>query len=526
MGPTLVMEASPETTITQNFNPYDTPASLNGMGPEGLIYEPLIEFDIAAPPTYYPWLATSFTWSNGGKTITFAIRQGVKWNNGTPFTPADVAFTFNLLKATPALNLNGVDPSSVTTSGNSVTLTFPQAQYANLLNIASTAILPQSVWSKVGNAATFADPNPVGTGPFELQTYTPQGVTLKVNPYYWQSNLIHVPKVYFPVYTSNTAAFTALFSNQIDWAGNFIPGLQKQFVDTSPSTHHFWEAAGSSNALWPNLNTWPTNQLPVRQAISDAINRSLVASEGEAGLENPVLNATGLTLPTFAAWSAPVANMTNSATANPSAAESVLKNAGYTRGSNGYFQKNGRTVAITITDPSAYTDYIEDDSLIVSELKAAGIDATLSGIAVTTWLSDVADGNFQLTMHWGSNGITPYNGYAYWLNSADVSKTGATADFERLNNPAIDADLAKLASAATTADQTTDLVPLEKFVASNLPVIPTTTASDWFEYNSTHYVGWPTQANPYQAGQPAGANIAGSTGSNLVVLLHLTPTGH
>jgi len=526
MGPTLVMEASPETTITQNFNPYDTPAALNGMGPEGLIYEPLIEFDIAAPPKYYPWLATSFTWSNGGRAITFAVRQGVKWNNGTPFTPADVAYTFNMLKANPALNLNGVDPTSVTVSGQNVTLTFPTAQYANLLNIASVAIVPQSVWSKVPNPSTFTDPNPVGTGPFELDTFTPQGVTLKENPNYWQANLIHVPKVYFPVYTSNTAAFTALFSNQIDWAGNYIPGLQQQFVDTSPSTHHYWEAAGSDNALWPNLNTWPTNQLPVRQAISDAINRTLIASEGESGLENPALNSTGLTLPTFAAWSAPVASMTNSAAADPSAAASVLEKAGYTKGSNGYFQKGGKTVALTLVDPSAYTDYIADDSLIVSELKAAGIDATLSGIAVTTWLSDVQDANFQLTLHWGSNGITPYNGYAYWLNSADVTKTGATADFERLNDPAIDADLATLASAPTTAAQTTDLVPLEQYVAANLPVIPTTTASDWFEYNSTHYSGWPTQANPYDAGQPAGSNVAGSTGTNLVVILHLTPTGH
>ena len=41
----------------------------------------------------------------------------------------------------------------------------------------------------------------------------------------------------------------------------------------------------------PNLNKWPTNQLAVRQAISVAIDRTLIASEGEAGLEDPVLNA-------------------------------------------------------------------------------------------------------------------------------------------------------------------------------------------------------------------------------------------
>src|SRR5579859_6195399 len=65
---------------------------------DGLIYEPLLQFDIAAPPKYYPWLATSYQWSNGGKTVSFTIRQGVKFSNGTPLTPADVAFTYNLVK--------------------------------------------------------------------------------------------------------------------------------------------------------------------------------------------------------------------------------------------------------------------------------------------------------------------------------------------------------------------------------------------------------------------------------------------
>ncbi len=76
MGKTLVMESSPETSITQAFNPYVTTQAIYGMGADGLIYEPLIQFDVAAPPKYYPWLATSYTWSNGGKAITFAIRTG------------------------------------------------------------------------------------------------------------------------------------------------------------------------------------------------------------------------------------------------------------------------------------------------------------------------------------------------------------------------------------------------------------------------------------------------------------------
>ena len=56
----------------------------------------------------------------------------MKWNNGTPLTPADVAFTFNLMKNNASINLGGLTISSVSTSGNTVTLTFPTAQYTNL----------------------------------------------------------------------------------------------------------------------------------------------------------------------------------------------------------------------------------------------------------------------------------------------------------------------------------------------------------------------------------------------------------
>src|SRR5437764_352655 len=248
-GKTLVMESSPESTITQSFNPFVPTGAPWGMGATGLTYDPLIPC----------------------------------------------------------------------------------------------------------NPATFADPSPVGTGPMKLSSFTPQGFTLAKNPSYWQASQVQVPKVFFPVYTSNTSALSALFSGHIDWTGNYIPGLQHSFISTNPEFHHHWEAPGGTNSLVPNMNKWPTNQLPVRQAISAAINRQLLAAEGESGLENPVLNATGLTPQLFDAWSGPVASMTVSATGSAAAAAQILQKAGYIKGSDGFFAKGGKEVTITITNPSAYT---------------------------------------------------------------------------------------------------------------------------------------------------------------------------
>ena len=160
---TLVMESSPETSITQDFNPFVSTAAPQGMGATGLIYEPLIQFDLANPSINYPWLASSYKWSDGGKSITFAIRQGVKWNNGTALTPANVVFTYTLMKNNASINLGGLTISSVTSSGNDVTITFPTSQYMNLQQVAGVAILPKAVWS--GPATRPRSPTPTRWAP-------------------------------------------------------------------------------------------------------------------------------------------------------------------------------------------------------------------------------------------------------------------------------------------------------------------------------------------------------------------------
>jgi hypothetical protein len=59
-APALVMESSPEETLTDNFNPFDGASPIQGMGATGLVYEPLLTFDLANPAQApYPMLAAS-----------------------------------------------------------------------------------------------------------------------------------------------------------------------------------------------------------------------------------------------------------------------------------------------------------------------------------------------------------------------------------------------------------------------------------------------------------------------------------
>jgi peptide/nickel transport system substrate-binding protein len=526
-APALVMESSPETSITQNFNPFDGGAPINGMGATGLVYEPLLQFDLANPSVKpYDWLATNYAWSNGGRTITFTIRQGVKWSNGTPLTAADVAFTYKYVSehtsGSDDINLGGLAPTSITQpTSDTVQLTFSSAQYMNLENIGGQAIIPKSVWSSVSDPATYADATPIGSGPYVLGNYTNEGFTMDANPNYW-GGAVPVPKVYFPVYSTNSTAQNALFAGQIDWTGNYIPDLQSDFINKDPATNYAYEGADSSNALYPNLKQFPTNQLPVRKAIDVALDRTAIDTQGESGLEAPVLNASGITEPAFSAWLSPALTNDNlPAAGDPAKAASILAAAGYKKDSAGFYELGSKEVDVSITTPGAYSDYANDVELAVSELNKAGIKATFNNTTPAAYDTDAASGDFSLLLRWGSGGISPFNLYNGWLNPALIG-TGS-GNYEKLNDPTITADLNKLNGDSTIAEQTTDLTPIEEYVANDLPVIPTTASAEWCEYSSAHYTGWPTQSNPYDSCQPSGTNNGPGSGTDEYVLLHLKP---
>jgi peptide/nickel transport system substrate-binding protein len=516
----LTVESSP-VGEANGFNPFVPTAASSIVGATSLIYEPLFQSDILKPGKYYPFLATKYAWGKGGKSITFTVRQGVNWSDGTPFSAADVAFTYNLIKNNAAINGGGLTISSVTTAGNTVTLHFPTPQYANFQQIAATVyIVPQHIWQNAGNPSTYADTTPVGTGPYTVQSVGASGLVLTANNKYWGGpfgghGAPAVKTVQFPALSSNTSALSALLTDQVDWAGNFIAGVKQAFAG-KPLV--FWSPPLNTNSLEPNLHEWPTNQLAVRQAISLAINRKAIATQGEGGEQPVAVNGSGLTLPVFTQFLAPsVKRAKLSPNANPKAAMKVLERAGYKKHGK-YFALHGKVVKITITDPAAYSDYAADDAIVANDLKAAGIDATFDGLAVNQWNANMATGSFQLTMHWSQTSVAPYQLYNDWLNSALATKTNRAGDFEGLKNKAVDRELTKLAAASSVAQQVKDLAPLESYVASNLPVIPTVYGVSWGEYNTGTFNGWPTPSNEYETAQPAAP-------FNEVVVLHLTPKG-
>ena len=139
--------------FADNFNLF----SPNAEDPtNGMIYEPLFFYDTAKSGSVQPWLGTSATWSNGGESVTVQLRHNVTWTDGTPFTSADVVYTFEQAIKDKALNKFGLPLASVTADGSyAVTINFTSPAYSDAYYaLGRVEILPKHIWQSISNPAT------------------------------------------------------------------------------------------------------------------------------------------------------------------------------------------------------------------------------------------------------------------------------------------------------------------------------------------------------------------------------------
>lgn len=518
----LHIEASPTGPISNNFNPFLSTSPAVLLGASDMVYEPLFQYNFAKPGEMVPWLATSYRFSDGDRTLTFTLRKGVKWSDGTAFTSKDVAFTFDMLKANPALNGLGVTFTSVAAPNPyTVVMHFASPAYVQLYNIAGgTPIVQAHQWSGVKDPATFSDSNPIGTGPYVLQSMNARGITLVRNPHYWQPGEPKVDELSYLVFDSNTSANTALEAGQLDWAGNFVPHIQQLYKQRDPSQRFYEFVPYRTTVIVLNLTRYPFNLLPVRKALSMALNRPAVVNAGEYGEQPAALTPTGLVLPAQDSLLAPEYKDLGYKTDVAGALKLLLK-AGFKKGSGGkLLEPDGKPFAFTLIGPTPYTDVMADDQVIAQQWDALGAQVTVSGEAVGSWIDQTDTGNYDvsLTAPGSAEIVDPYGAFNEYLNSDLAAPIGKTSvgDVEHFESPSTDRLLADWASATTSQGRQAALDGIEKVMVQQLPVIPLFYNVYFCEWTTNHFVGWPSPKDPYNVPEPAGSEAE-------MVVLHLRP---
>lgn len=514
-GPALEIGWGVYSSYTRNFNPFST----SDMGITNEMYEPLFYFDNVANRVE-PLLGTSYAWSNHNTVLTVHLRKNVHWSNGSPFTAKDVVFTFDMLKKYPAMDRNGVwtKLSSVTETGKyGVAFTFKAADIPfDFYILGQTPIVPQVVWGKLkGNPLDFLNPNPVISGPYVLNTFNSQDVTLVPNNHYW-GGVPKVPELNVPLFTSNTAQEPAMASGKIGWGAYYESSIQKLYVDASPKYNHYWLPPSSPNAVYPNLTNPLLKQLVVREAISEAINRTKLDKLAESGYDPPstptLLSAKNADQKPWIDSKLPLND--RKYTYNPKAAVRLLEKAGFKKNGSGMFvSRSGAPLSFTLDVVSGLTDAIAECSIIENELKAVGIHITVNQVTGSEFTADELDGSFQLAFGTGmTTGPTIYTMY----HSA-FGPVLTEGNYERWHNPTMYKLLREFRSTNNIAKEHQLADRMESLVAKNLPIIGTVETPYWYEWSNKDYVGWPTPSNPYAAGSsymyPAPA----------VILSHLRP---
>ncbi len=504
----------PNGQQTENFNPFLGSSAGAALGSRSMIYEPLIMMNPIDPAAKgKPWLATEATWSNGFQQVDFTIRDNAKWSDGQAVTGADVAFTFNLIKANPSINGNNLPFDKISAAGNKVTVTFKESQFTNQTKVVTTIVVPEHIWKTAGDPGKFANKTPVGSGPYTLTSFTPQTTTLDLRKDggYWQP-LPQIAKLLYTAYADNAAETTALANGDADWGFVFIPDIEKVYTAKDPDHNKLWFPPNlGAHGLWLNTDKThaPFDDPALRKAMNMVINRDDIFQIGEAGYFYPeVTNITGIPTPAGEPFIA-ADYKGQDVTVDVEGAKKALTDAGYKYNGADLMDKNGKPVTLTLTDPAGWSDYQTDLSIIADSFKQIGINAKVEKANEDAWFAKIDTGDFDAAMHWTNGGATPYDLYENIMNGdimKPIGKPGSGGNYGRFQNAEATAALKTYATAADDAKRTAALATIEKIFVDNMPVLITSASNVGAEYSTKNWTGWPDKDNPWTAPQPTQPN--------------------
>lgn len=515
-APVLRVWSGNSTPITVDFNPFHVDTAMHATF--GAIYEPLFFFNelSAAAPTGL--IGDSYTYSADGKTITIKIKSGLKWNDGQPLTAEDVVFTFGY-GSNKSEHLTSATASDDTT----VVLAYDEPQFTSApLLLGNTWIVPKHVWSSIDKWMDETNPKPVGSGPYQVKTTSDASYSIEGNANF-RDGVPAINEVQYVGLDSNQSGEDMIKTGQLDWIGQFI-------ANPDPITAS-GDVATMNNQLDPTViitcadtakgckgaQTDPA----VRQALNAAIDRTSIAEKAFAGLvgtSNPAM----VLLPRDQAWLSDPSLGESPQQPDAATAEQILTGAGYAKGSDGFFAKDGKKITLDLFSPDGWTDYNDAAKLIAESAGKAGIEVKVRTVSEAQYWTPISDGDFQLAMYGLTQSLvadpfTIYHEYYYGPSTDKVGTTPNGQNYSRYNNAVVDAAVKKASATNDEATKKAAYAEIQAQIAKDLPYIPVVLNASQAFFNVRSFTGWPTADDLYANPLPYRAV------ASAIVLAHLKP---
>ncbi|HEX5503345.1 MAG TPA: peptide ABC transporter substrate-binding protein [Thermomicrobiales bacterium] len=433
------------------------------------VYEPLAEFD--NDNQLVPWLAAEIpTRENGGVaadglSVTWQLKQGVKWSDGQPFTARDCVFTWQYVtnKATGSSTADNYAAVARVEAPDDTTVkvTF-KAPTPGWYRPLTDAILPEHVFKDgVGaQARNFpANLKPVGTGPYQVDTFTPgDTIMFSINPNWRDPNGPYWDQVEWKGGGDPTSAARAVFaSGEFDVAWNlqvepsvlnpivqrnsqgarlgFQPGFGVEQVylnESDPNTEVDGERSHFGTPH-PFLS-----DKAVRQALQYVADRQAITQAGYGQAGDPattILNAPAAIIPPGLTWEF-----------NLGTARQLLDAAGWKLA--GQIRAKGNVQMNVILQTTANPVRQQEQLILKNALASVGVHANLKTVSADVFFSTGAGNpdtaaHFYADMEMFTNGPTspdPQSYLANWTTAQIPSKANdwGLNNYARYSNPAYD----------------------------------------------------------------------------------------
>ncbi|MEU9884258.1 ABC transporter substrate-binding protein [Sphaerisporangium sp. NPDC051011] len=352
----------------------DTLNPVLGYAPDGgsLLFDGLVTRN--ADLTLKPALAERLPEATG-TTVTFTLRQGVKFHDGTPLTSADVAYTYQaVLDAknnstirgdyTAIESVEATDPATVVFH-----LKYP---YAPILQRATLGVVPRHLLDGQSLEKAAFNTKPVGTGPYRFVSWTPgDKIVLEANPQYWGGTPA-IKRLVMAYAADDNVRATRMAAGEFD-ATELPPKAAARFDGQAGLTVYQAPSADYRGVMFP-LEAPVTGDRAVRRALGLGLDRQAMVDTILAGAGRP---AFGPIAPDTT-WHNPAVD--GSPTPDQAGATRLLEEAGWKPGPDGIRRKDGRPASFTLMYPAGDSLRKELALAFTSDAKKLGVDVRLAGL--------------------------------------------------------------------------------------------------------------------------------------------------
>lgn len=457
-----------------------------------------------------PWLATGYEWQ-GSDRLVLHIREGVKWNDGTPFTAKDVAFTFNLGKEYPAVDRAGLwgdffgaAAQSVTaTDDHTVVIQFSGDAVAMTDSVLGQRMLPEHIYSSVGDPTTFVDTQGVATGPYLPESFNGRRLVLVRNPDYWQADQVKVQRLVLEGSFDANAGALKMRNGALDLYRGDIPNPARSVVAGDPEHNRFFYPPDSTTVLAINNERPVLDDPKFREGMAWAIDREAISLRASFGIMEPA-SQTMLLLP-HQEEAVPEKWVGKEFIGyDPAKSEELLDAAGYPRGADGWrVGPDGQPLNFIFSVQAGWMDIIAMADVVVRNLRAVGVQTRMIATDPNAVDGMQRSGSFDMVVDFVGGGCQRSRDLGARLDTAQISHgTDLLLNRARFSDPKIDALIAEWGKtlAGTPRDKEIEAQIIDVFM-TQFPYIALQYAPSRLIYSTRNAEGWPSDEDPYPIDQ-------------------------